>query len=155
MLCALAFVGARLRLRPCLAAARSNPLSKRKRSLAKAKDLFLVGRTGFEPVKAQGQLIYSQPRLTASLPALTATQCTVCDSSGAPGGNRTSTYGLQNRCSTIELRGRTKYFSKLNHYLKAWVILAASSIFPEQLYWLAPEPEFVPKLLPRGHYYQV
>ena len=29
---------------------------------------FVVGRTGFEPVKAQGQLIYSQPRLTTSLP---------------------------------------------------------------------------------------
>ena len=28
----------------------------------------LVGRTGFEPVKAQGRLIYSQMRLTASLP---------------------------------------------------------------------------------------
>ena len=30
---------------------------------------FLVGRIGFEPMKAQGQLIYSQPRLTTSLPA--------------------------------------------------------------------------------------
>ena len=28
----------------------------------------MVGRTGFEPVKAQGRLIYSQLRLTASLP---------------------------------------------------------------------------------------
>ncbi len=32
--------------------------------------LFMVGRIGFEPMKAQGQLIYSQPRLTTSLPAL-------------------------------------------------------------------------------------
>jgi hypothetical protein len=30
----------------------------------------MVGRIGFEPMKAQGQLIYSQPRLTTSLPAL-------------------------------------------------------------------------------------
>ncbi len=29
---------------------------------------WLVGRVGFEPTKAQGQLIYSQPRLTTSLP---------------------------------------------------------------------------------------
>ena len=32
-------------------------------------EVFLVGRIGFEPMKAQGQLIYSQPRLTTSLPA--------------------------------------------------------------------------------------
>ena len=33
---------------------------------------FLVGRTGFEPVKAQGQQIYSLPRLTASVPTRVA-----------------------------------------------------------------------------------
>jgi hypothetical protein len=31
-------------------------------------EFFMVGRTGFEPVKAQGQQIYSLPRLTASVP---------------------------------------------------------------------------------------
>ncbi len=30
---------------------------------------FMVGRIGFEPMKAQGQQIYSLPRLTASVPA--------------------------------------------------------------------------------------
>ena len=30
---------------------------------------FVVGRIGFEPMKAQGQQIYSLPRLTTSVPA--------------------------------------------------------------------------------------
>ena len=29
---------------------------------------YVVGRNGFEPLKAQGQQIYSLPRLTASVP---------------------------------------------------------------------------------------
>ncbi len=40
---------------------------------------FLVGRIGFEPMKAQGQLIYSQPRLTTSLPAHVATKSILRD----------------------------------------------------------------------------
>ncbi len=32
------------------------------------RNTYVVGREGFEPSKAQGQLIYSQPRLTTSLP---------------------------------------------------------------------------------------
>jgi len=41
----------------------------RQRKQSTFVDCFLVGRIGFEPMKAQGQLIYSQPRLTTSLPA--------------------------------------------------------------------------------------
>ena len=39
----------------------------------------MVGRIGFEPMKAQGQLIYSQPRLTTSLPARVAYRQTLRD----------------------------------------------------------------------------
>ena len=56
----------------------------------------MVGRVGFEPTKAQGQQIYSLPRLTASVP----THDIELNSMEPSVGIEPTTYGLQNRCST-------------------------------------------------------
>ena len=75
-----------------------------------AKQHLVVLGVGFEPTKAQGRQIYSLMRLTTSLPqhinclALRQAQSIRLRRMEPPVGFEPTTHGLQNRCSTTELR---------------------------------------------------